>query len=117
MDLFEELRGLGVDIDDGLKRLMGNEGLYKRMLGLFVKTLRSQYLPADFDAASCGEAIEKAHSIKGTAGNLSVTPLYEGYNEVLTLLRTDRIEEARPVIERLIPIQNDIIACIEKHMA
>ena len=116
MELFDELRTLGVDIDDGLKRLMKNEGLYKRMLGLFVKTLRNQYLPADFDAANCSEAIEKAHSIKGTAGNLSVTPLYEGYNEVLTLLRTGRIEEARPILEKLIPLQNDIIACIEKHM-
>ena len=36
MELFEELRALGVDIDDGMKRLMNNEGLYKRMLGLFV---------------------------------------------------------------------------------
>lgn len=117
MEYFDELRTLGVDIDDGLKRLMGNEGLYKRMLGLFVKTLKSQYLPSDFDAADSEAAIEKAHSIKGTAGNLSVTPLYEGYNEVLTLLRTGRAEEARPVLERLIPIQNDIITCIEKHTA
>ena len=28
MELFEELRALGVDIDDGMKRLMNNEGLY-----------------------------------------------------------------------------------------
>lgn len=117
MNLFDELRALGVDIDEGMKRLMGNEGLYKRMLGLFVKTLRSQYLPVDFDASDCTEAIEKAHSIKGTAGNLSITPLYEGYNEVLTLLRTGRPEEARPILEKLIPIQNDIIACIEKYSA
>ncbi len=117
MELFDELRTLGVDIDDGLKRLMNNEGLYKRMLGLFVKTLRSQYVPIDFNADDCTEAIEKAHSIKGTAGNLSITPLYEAYNEVLTLLRTGRAEEARPILERIIPVQNEIIACIEKYTA
>lgn len=115
MNLFDELRTLGVDIDDGMKRLMGNEGLYKRMLGLFVKTLRNQYLPADFDASDCTEAIEKAHSIKGTAGNLSITPLYEGYNEILTLLRTGKPEEARVILEKIIPVQNEIIACIEKY--
>ncbi len=117
MELFDELRTLGVDIDDGLKRLMGKEDLYQRMLGKFINTLRSQYLPVDFDAADCETAIEKAHSIKGTAGNLSITPLFEGYNEILTLLRAGSIEEARVVLERIIPIQNEIIACIEKHMA
>ena len=117
MELFEELIALGVDIDDGMKRLMNNDGLYKRMLGLFVKTLKSQYVPVDFDAADCTEAIEKAHSIKGTAGNLSITPLYEAYNEILTLLRTGKPEEARPILERIIPVQNEIMACIEKHMA
>lgn len=116
MELFEELRALGVDIDDGMKRLMGNQGLYKRMLGLFVKTLRSQYVPVDFDAEDCAETIEKVHSIKGTAGNLSITPLYQAYNEILTLLRTGRAEEARPILERIIPVQEEIIACIERHM-
>ena len=117
MELFDELRALGVDIDDGLKRLMGKEDLYKRMLGLFVKTLRNQYVPVDFDTEDCQEMIEKAHAIKGTAGNLSITPLYEAYNEILTLMRTGRAEEARPILERIIPVQNEIIACIEKHTA
>ena len=29
MNLLDELRALGVDVDDGLKRVMGNEKLYK----------------------------------------------------------------------------------------
>ena len=32
MDILEELKELGVDIEDGLNRFMRNEGLYKRML-------------------------------------------------------------------------------------
>ena len=39
MNLLDELRTLGVDVDDGLKRLMGNEKLYKRLLGSFVKMI------------------------------------------------------------------------------
>ena len=31
MSVLEELRTLGVDIDDGLKRLNGNEKLYTRL--------------------------------------------------------------------------------------
>ena len=33
MNLLDKLRAMGVDVDDGLKRLMGNEKLYKRLLG------------------------------------------------------------------------------------
>ena len=39
MSVLEELRTLGVDIDDGLKRLNGNEKLYTRLLGKFVDSL------------------------------------------------------------------------------
>lgn len=34
MNLFEELRALGVDVDDGMKRLMGNEKLYRKLFGV-----------------------------------------------------------------------------------
>ena len=49
MELFEELRALGVDIDDGLKRVMGNEKLYKRLLGSFVKMIDTNTIRPDFD--------------------------------------------------------------------
>lgn len=117
MSLFDELRALGVDIDGGLKRIMGNEKLYTRLLGSFVKMAKSNEIPLDFDSADCTEAIEKAHAIKGTAGNLSLTPVYEAYSEILNLLRSGKPEEARAQLEKVLPIQEKILACIESHMA
>ncbi len=116
MDLLDELRTLGVDVDDGLKRLMGNEKLYRRLLGSFVKMIRTQAVDPDFDENDYKEAIEKAHSIKGTAGNLSLTPIYKSYSEVLNLLRTDKPAEAKAVLAEVLPIQQEIISCIEKNM-
>ena len=116
MSLFEELRTLGVDIDDGLKRLNGNEKLYTRLLGTFVKSFNANLVSPDFDANDYTEAIEKAHSIKGTAGNLSLTPIYEAYSNILALLRTEKPEEARAALKEIIPVQEQIIACIQKHM-
>lgn len=60
--------------------------------------------------------MEKAHAIKGTAGNLSITPVYEAYTEVVNLLRTGQPDEARPVLERVLPVQTEIVACIKKYM-
>jgi len=116
MNLLDELRTLGVDVDDGLKRLMGNEKLYKRLLGSFVKMIGTQAVDSDFDESDYKEAIEKAHSIKGTAGNLSLTPIYESYSEILNLLRTDKPAEAKAVLAKVLPVQQEIISCIENNM-
>lgn len=115
MALFEELKALGVDIDGGLKRLAGNEALYTKLLGSFLKTVEKNAVTPDFDAADCTETIEKAHAIKGTAGNLSITPLYESYSEILKLLRSGETEEARTLLEEILPKQEKIASCIRNH--
>ncbi len=116
MTLFEELKELGVDIDGGLKRLGGNEQLFTRLLGSFLKTMEKNSVETDFDETDCAETIEKAHAIKGTAGNLSITPLYESYAEILTLLRGGNTEKAREILKEILPGQEQIINCIKKHM-
>ena len=116
MTLLEELRTLGVDVDGGLKRLNGNEKLYTRLFGSFLKTLNANAIAPDFDCSDYNDIIEKAHTLKGTAGNLSVTPLYEAYTDILGLLRSGKPEEAKPILEKILPIQEEVIICIQKHM-
>ena len=114
MDLLDELRGLGVDIDGGMARLGGNEGLYRKLLGSFVKAIRQYYVGADFDGTEYTEVIEKTHAIKGAAGNLSITPVYEAYTRIVDLLRAGQPEEARAILTDVLPVQEEIIQCIEK---
>lgn len=116
MAFLDELKDLGVDIDGGLKRLNGNEKLYTRLFGSFLKTLNANLIDADFDCTDYNDTIEKAHTLKGTAGNLSITPLYESYTEILGLLREGKPEEAKPVLEKLLPVQEKIVECIERNM-
>ncbi len=115
MDVLEELKTLGVNVEEGLKRLNNNEKLYRRLLGSFVKAISVNYVGVDFDSADCQSAIEKTHTIKGTAGNLSITPIYEAYSQIVDLLRTGKPEEAREELEKILPVQESIIQCIEKH--
>lgn len=116
MSFLEELRDLGVDIDGGLKRLNGNEKLYTRLFGSFLKTLNANLIDPDFDCTDYNDTIEKAHTLKGTAGNLSITPLYEAYTEILGLLRGGKPEEAQEILKKILPVQAEIVACIEKNM-
>lgn len=116
MSLFEELRALGVDVDGGLKRINGNEKLYTKLLGSFVKGVKTYNVQADFDAVDCNEMIEKTHAIKGTSGNLSITPVYEAYTKVVDLLRAGNPEDARVILKEILPVQAQIVECIERHM-
>lgn len=116
MSMLEELKELGVNIDEGSNRIMGNSSLYERMLGTFAKMIRENRLQPDFDDHNYADVIEQAHAVKGTSGNLSITPVYEAYTKIVDLLRSNQPAEARKVLTDVLPIQDEIIACIEKYI-
>ena len=116
MSFFDELRALGVNVDEGLKRINGNENLYKRLLGSFLKAIDANYVSADFDFHDYQDVIEKTHALKGTSGNLSLTPIYEAYTQIVDLLRAGKPEEAQPILEKILPVQEEIIQCIKRNI-
>ncbi len=116
MALLDELKALGVNVDEGLERMMGNSSLYERMLVKFVKVMNDLEVSPDFDNNDYAEIIEKTHTIKGASGNLSVTPVYEAYTEIVNLLRSDKPEEAKEILRNILPVQKEILACIEKYV-
>lgn len=116
MELLKELEALGVDIEEGMGRVMGDADLYTMMFDMFVSAAESTVIsPSEFDGADLEELIRKIHSLKGTTGNLSIQPLFSRYNESLTLLREGKPAQAKVIYEELVPIQAEIIACIKKH--
>lgn len=116
MSVLDELRALGVNVDEGLARINNNEKLYTRLLGTYVKSTEANVVSADYTDADVPDMIEKTHAIKGTSGNLSITPMYEAYSKIVDLLRTGRAEEARPILQEILPVQAKILDCIKSHM-
>ncbi len=83
----EKLRRYGADVDAGLSRCMNNEAFYLQVAEMI---LREASFERFEEAAASGDlkaAFEAAHALKGVAGNLSLTPLYEIVSEVTELLR------------------------------
>jgi len=113
--MIQELKSLGVNTDEALKRMGGNSSLYERMLTKFKDMIKSSSAQMDFDCNNCSDIVEVAHAIKGVSGNLSVTPIYESYSEIVKLLRAEQPEQAKQILERLLPVQTAIIDCIEKY--
>lgn len=116
MRLFEELKDLGVDVEEGLERVMDDEPLYEMMLGMFIDTVNNNPIEmADFEANDLEGLIERVHILKGLTGNLEMTPLFKGYMQMLDLLRTDCPKEALKEYERILPVQEAIVNCIKRY--
>lgn len=117
MSFFEELKDLGVDVDEGLERVLDDEPLYKTMLGMYIDKVNSNPIAMDdFAADSLDTLIERVHILKGLTGNLAMTPLFGGYLQMLDFLRTAHPREAAKEYERLLPTQTAIMDCIKRHM-
>ncbi|MDD1783668.1 response regulator [Enterovibrio sp. ZSDZ35] len=88
-----------VDIDEGIKRVMGNETLYFKLLSDFVhqaRTLES----AVYQHIEEGQnvvASEHAHTIAGSAGNLSVTALRKSAKHLQIALSTPEENHEGPL--------------------
>ena len=113
MSLLEELKALGSNVDEGLERFMGNAALYERMLRTLPGMLKKTDVGEAFAAGNMTDAMEKAHALKGVTGNLSITPLYEGYTKVVDYLRAGREDLAKAVFDEIAPVQEKVIECIE----
>ena len=118
MSMIDELKGLGVDVNEGLDRVMGDTSLYEMMLGMFIGSVNDTSItPADFEESDLDPLIKKIHMLKGVTGNLAITPLFTTYTEVLGLLRNGQAKEARAGYEKLVPVQSAIVDCIKRYQA
>lgn len=115
MNLIQELKSLGVNTDEALERLGGNSSLYERMLLKFKDMIKNSSAQMDFKCNDYSGIIEVAHAIKGASGNLSITPVYEAYSEIVRLLREQQPGQAEKILEKTLPVQTAIINCIEKY--
>ena len=64
-----------LDIEDALKRVGGNEALYKKLLIIFLDDNNAQQLCNAVEIGNNEAAAQLAHTIKGVSANLSLIKL------------------------------------------
>ena len=64
-----------VDVNDGLKRVMGKKKLYVSLLGRFNPRKMVDDLLAVIDSSEYQKIVEAAHAVKGASGNLGFVGL------------------------------------------
>ena len=95
------LEQAGVDVDEALGRFMGSEGLMMKFLLRFPQDENFARLCQAMEAGDAGQAFEAAHTLKGVAGNLSITGLFRQAGALVEDLRGGDLEGAREKLPAL----------------
>lgn len=83
----ETLQALGANTQEGLTRCLNKEDFYFKMIRMAMQNDGYDRLAQALEKQDLTEAFEAAHSLKGVAGNLSLTPLYDALSEITEALR------------------------------
>ena len=101
----KELVEVGIHVDEGTARMMGNQNFYIRLL---------QKFPSDKSYARLLDAARKAaHTLKGLTGDLSIAVLFIPLTEIMEALRRRDMDRALVLTEALSSQYDSVIAAIE----
>ena len=78
----EALKRNGIDYDGAMERFGGNAELYERLALKFLDDTHFAALEQALAGGDVDTAVREAHTLKGVAGNLSFTALYEAASKV-----------------------------------
>ena len=82
----EKLKAYGVDYENAVKRFAGNEALYERFLK---KLTEDNHLAIGEERYE--DVLEAVHALKGVAGTLGMTELFQAASVVVASIRKNEI--------------------------
>ena len=104
----EKLKAFGANTDEALARCMNNEQFYLMLVNKVLGTDSIERLDAAVRAGKPDEAFEIAHTLKGSLGNLSLTPLFSVIAEMTELLRARADVDYSPYIEKIKSLEEQL---------
>lgn len=87
MDAKKFLTACGGDYEGTMRRMMGNERLFYRLLPKVFQDENYRKLEDALTLGDLGAAFDAAHTLKGVSGNLGLASLYNAICEIIEPLR------------------------------
>ena len=87
MTVLDSLKAAGADTEDGLKRCLGKEDFYLKMINLALKNENFELLEGALKTEDYVKSFELCHALKGVIANVSLTPLYDLISDLTEKLR------------------------------
>ena len=105
----DDLRSMGVNVDEALKRCLDNEKFYFKMIDKCLNDDNFARLGQALDDGDMDQAFEYAHAIKGVVSNLALTPLQEKISELTDLLRAHAQTDYNDLYASLIKLKEEML--------
>ena len=83
----DALKAYGANVDEGMARCFNNEAFYLKLVGMGLADANFDRLASGISSGDAREAFEAAHALKGSIGNLAITPIYQPVCALTELLR------------------------------
>ncbi|MEQ2445047.1 Hpt domain-containing protein [Pseudoflavonifractor sp. CLA-AP-H29] len=106
------LAAAGIDVDEALERFMGSEAMLTRFLKKFPADPGFSALAAALAAGDQEGAVNAAHTLKGLCGNLSIKPLFTGFDRQVALMRAGDWAAAAAMMPQLTEDYNRTVEAI-----
>jgi len=104
----EQLRNFGCNVDEGLQRCVNNESFYLMLVNKLINSTDLSKLGNALESNDLETAFKEAHSLKGTYGNLSITPIYNILVEMVEPLRNKVEMDYTPNYQKLVELFNKL---------
>ncbi len=117
MENYTKLTKAGVDVDELLKRLMGNESLVKVFIKKFTEDTTFEKLVSAFSDKDMKAAEMASHTLKGMCGNLSLTNLFGLFSEQVNFIRNGEYNEAEAMMPELTELYTEAIRYMNEFLS
>ncbi len=87
MVTIEKLAEYGANTKEGIERCMGMEDFYLQLVGMMFEDENFAKLESAVESGDVRAAFEASHALKGTLGNLSITPLFDPVSKMTERFR------------------------------
>ena len=112
-DLLSAMEIYGADVRGAMTRFLGDANLYAECIGMFMREESFPALGKALRDGECKKAFEAAHTLKGVAANLGLTPILETVNKLVEPLRAGRMENTEPLYDELMRKKGELAALLE----
>ena len=127
--VLDSLKAAGADTEDGLKRCLGKEDFYLKMVSLALKNENFELLGGALKTEDYVKSFELCHALKGVTANVSLTPLYDLISDLTEKLRAcspadkeaekgspleKRGEDFLELYKKIREIQKNFLSLVEK---
>ncbi len=96
-----KMNELGCNTAEGLKRCLNQETFYLNLVQMGLKDENFAKLEEAIKNNDLDKSFEIAHGLKGSIGNLAITPLYNAICEITEELRAKKAIDYSPLLEKV----------------